>query len=417
LVWPAQSERRASSSPSYHGDLTGCTIDRVATMQDRAETTIQSTVNTEMLGERVSVSAVTSYLPPGHGMPFGQRTISPGRAIFPSRLPPRSPVRRSVTDDQELRLPTRMGARRRRRWANDNFVDSVVPISAEAEDASSQSTERPFFLRGARFSCCHWLAQADMRQQTPPPHSPHSGKEREIRESRRAGRPDEMHGRASRMWRRVGRCERSLLMAYATHPQIARTQTSIQSYLRDASAALGRSLREAEEEDGGCEGGWLVVSFDEVDGVVAVQSEQERAPSSTLPPLLLELSHADGGPRNRSESSLRAVQRACCAFYGLRHHTVERCVGGADGEARRHVAASLNPTPSTRDQMQEAAARKKRQTTIARLHLDGQISLGAFLAQKGGRSEDRDARVGSKSRQTDTTPRRRLDLEPDGSEG
>ena len=56
------------------------------------------------------------------------RHISPGRTVFSSELPARrSPQRREYLNEENLpRLAHRMGARRMRRFCNDNFVDSPI---------------------------------------------------------------------------------------------------------------------------------------------------------------------------------------------------------------------------------------------------------------------------------------------------
>ena len=89
------------------------------------------------------------YVSPGRQASPG-RYVSPGRTVFASHLPVRS-RRKEVEEESDLpRLAHRMGGRRLRRWARDNFWESVVAMPHPDSD-EDQGAERPYFQPGARF--------------------------------------------------------------------------------------------------------------------------------------------------------------------------------------------------------------------------------------------------------------------------
>jgi len=104
------------------------------------------------------------------GKPQPPRAGSPPKLVFPSTLtagrhnvsPGRS---RDRSADLDARI-TKMGSRRWRRFVNDQFLDSPVPMGS-ARDALAKENlaeELPFYRRGVRFSL---LTPADFGDEPP----------------------------------------------------------------------------------------------------------------------------------------------------------------------------------------------------------------------------------------------------------
>jgi hypothetical protein len=337
-------------------------------------------------------------------------------------VPRRARTPERARDPDLPRLAHRMGARRFRRWENDNIILAVTKKRLD-EDSSTLTEQVPFFQRGSRFSEQAWLlAHAEESERTPPPSPP-----------RRAAQPPQRRvgALAAEMFAKLSKAERALLRAKAGSAELDDAEQRLRAFLRllakdapadsSASAAVrpsaagrrgsGDSANTFEWLDGSSEEetveaeGWQLIGgrrnadadadadADAHRRAVAFDSSvvppRPRAKAATrrragrspgrhvAPPRPLTAAHsrraADGAPPPPRTLSLpptpspqvRAVQRATARFYSLR-------AGGStaarEGEPMRFVvvsAAERAATEAGRAAAQTAATVSLRDTLRA----------------------------------------------------
>ena len=171
--------------------------------------------------------------------PSPPRRVSPGRHVSPGRVHIASalPHRRISSTTDEPRLAHRMGARRMRRFLNDNFVDSVVHMGeAEEVDAGALSTQLPFYQPGFHFPM--WLAEAAERPEYTPPRrrpAPAAAATQEpsaARGGRSLGAP--VGSLAAAMLARLSKADRALLRASLldAHPHVLDAEAKLRRFLQ-----------------------------------------------------------------------------------------------------------------------------------------------------------------------------------------
>ena len=174
------------------------------------------------------------YVSPGRQASPG-RHVSPGRTVFASHLPVRS-RRKEVEEESDLpRLAHRMGGRRLRRWARDNFWESVVAMPHPDSD-EDQGAERPYFQPGARFGIINQngFAEAEAaieaaRHSTPPRSRPTAVA---ITSSTSA---------AVTRLTRLSRVDRAVLIEFAETIELQEAERRLRQHLRTAARVILQS--------------------------------------------------------------------------------------------------------------------------------------------------------------------------------
>ena len=174
------------------------------------------------------------YVSPGRQASPG-RHVSPGRTVFASHLPVRS-RRKEVEEESDLpRLAHRMGGRRLRRWARDNFWESVVAMPHPDSD-EDQGAERPYFQPGARFGVINsnGFAEAEAaieaaRHSTPPRSRP------------TAGATTSSTSAAATRLARLSQVDRAVLIEFAETIELQEAERRLRQHLRTAARTLLQS--------------------------------------------------------------------------------------------------------------------------------------------------------------------------------
>ena len=252
-------------------------------------------------------------------------------------------------------LPHNYGRRRRQRYANANFLDSVVEMSPADEDEGAYT---PFYQRGG--CSFHVLSleggDGDEGDDAPAPA-------RRPRAARRASSSPAPSGVSLRLWENLAPQSRELLRRHAASAELPRAEAAFRSYLLQACAAW--SAPDADLARGGRRGR----------GRRAKAAAAKRVGGEGAPPPLTLVA-----PRHH----VSEVMRSAAAFYCMRASSaklraaeaaevVEAAAGGSDGRA---VVAALVP-PRT-------------ETAVARLREASSVSLCELL-QRLPSAQQRDA--------------------------
>ena len=288
------------------------------------------------------------------------------RLEFPSEVVRRrdpSPAPSSIyTTQPRLKegqtLPHNYGRRRRQRYANANFLDSVVEMSPADEDEGAYT---PFYQRGG--CSFHVLSleggDGDEGDDAPAP----------ARRPRAARRADAPSGVSLRLWENLAPQSRELLRRHAASAELPRAEAAFRSYLLQACAAW--SAPDADLARGGRRGR----------GRRAKAAAAKRVGGEGAPPPLTLV----------GDVVARRVMRSAAAFYCISASSaklraaeaaevVEAAAGGSDGRA---VVAALVP-PRT-------------ETAVARLREASSVSLCELLQRLPSAQPRREEAAGSES--------------------
>ena len=280
------------------------------------------------------------------------RHPSPGRHGSPHRVILSSvPERKPKVSDE--RITQRMGARRLRRWANDNFIESVIAFApVEEEDADTQASELPFFQRGCRFSVSGLgEARADAATHTPP----------------RAARPAKPRAQqpscpAGRRLMQLSTSERALLREWAAQPDseewegLLACEAVVRSYLCACAERLSPPVRKAAVGVAASE-----VSSESGEGVLVCLADAEPDASSAAGHPSAVSDCPDGwemvsepAPRPTVSSTDVASPAAMAAQTSAPAHLVSaprrvptRRHGHASAKRRQHRALSSSSSSSS----------------------------------------------------------------------
>ena len=266
------------------------------------------------------------------------------RLEFPSEVVRRrdpSPAPSSIyTTQPRLKegqtLPHNYGRRRRQRYANANFLDSVVEMSPADEDEAAYT---PFYQRGGHSFHVLSLEGGDGDGDDAPAPA------RRPRAARRAS-SSAPSGVSLRLWENLAPQSRELLRRHAASAELPRAEAAFRSYLQQACVAW--SAPDADLARGGRRGR----------GRRAKAAAAKRAGGEGAPPPLTLV----------GDVVARRVMRSAAAFYCMRASSAKLRAAEAEEAAARDgrcVVAALVP-PRT-------------ETAVARLREASAVSLCELL--------------------------------------
>ena len=237
-------------------------------------------------------------------------------------------------------LPHNYGRRRRQRYANANFLDSVVEMSPADEDEGAYT---PFYQRGG--CSFHVLSleggDGDEGDDAPAPA-------RRPRAARRAS-SSAPSGVSLRLWENLAPQSRELLRRHAASAELPRAEAAFRSYLLQACAAW--SAPDADLARGGRRGR----------GRRAKAAAAKRVGGEGAPPPLTLV----------GDVVARRVMRSAAAFY---------CISASSAKLRAAEAAEAEEEAARDGRCVVAALVPPRsETAVARLREASAVSLCELL--------------------------------------